>query len=957
MVIDFRDVNAQIEPDVYPIPHQDLILDLLRGARLVSTFDLTKGFYQIPISSESRKFTAFRSHRGLEQLKVAAMGYKNSPAFFQRKMDQIIDEADLRGSVVAYMDDLLVFSHNLEDHCRSVDQILRAIGSRGLTLSAAKAHVGYSKVNALGHCVGHLGLSPASEKVKAMVESRVPTTVKDLSTTIALFGYYRAFIPNFAQIARPLYEAGNRVTGNFRLIFKKKWPDNLPQNSQPVAPYEKVRQMEVEWTPECDKALATLKKLLTEATTLAPINYTDKFTLYTDASYQGFGLALHQFDKGIAKERPIAFHSRLLKAAEKNYAPTELEAACVVWALDAVKHYVDGASEIVLVTDHAALTWIFGLKEKPAHRKNDKLLRWSLYVSQFADRLRVIHRPGVLHSNADGLSRLLPRLPSIVEAARDKEPTGVFIELDVGIDWRAAYLNDDSLRDIYLRLEQGQVFAPRWGRVPAGQAAESPETLPEDTEYHHFYLDAASRRMYIKSGTEHRLCVPEGRLEELVKHSHEQNSHQGIDKTFLRLNKTVAHRKLYKMVRKVIKACASCGTNSTLRHAPYGPLVPIDNEPTPFSTIAIDWVTGLPSSGAEGYDAFMSVTDKTTKILAIIPAKKTDSAPQSAARLFQGWVRYYGLPSVIISDRDSRFTSNFWRQLAKQMGVKQAMTTAYHAQADGQSERSNQEIEIALRHYVDNSGAHWHDHLAMVEIAHNSSVHASTGQTPFEVAFGCKMRTGLESALGLDVAPASADFIEHRKAIRDAAQAALEWARLRMAGYYDRNKIVKEFKVGDQVLLRIKDYHRSASVYAHPQIGPQRTGPFEIIERVGKLAYRLRLPDTVKLHPVINVAKLELATARHYDRPLRMSDGQELYILHSILKARDTINGREYLVRWRDVPDFESTWESERSLIAAGNRPDIEAFNNNTNQPGNRRQTPRVSDRPREEAPNRAGDA
>jgi hypothetical protein len=197
MVIDLRKVNECVEPDSYPLPRQDDILQAVAGARFISVFDLKKGFYQMPIAKKSRPITAICSHRGLEQLKVSVMGFRNSPAYFQRKMDAILAPW-LWKCALAYIDDLVVWSSTLDDHVRDVDCVLGALEDRGLSLNASKAHVGYDNIPLLGHKVGRLGLSTREEKIKAMMDMREPTTYGELEVAIGALNYYSNFVPNFS---------------------------------------------------------------------------------------------------------------------------------------------------------------------------------------------------------------------------------------------------------------------------------------------------------------------------------------------------------------------------------------------------------------------------------------------------------------------------------------------------------------------------------------------------------------------------------------------------------------------------------------------------------------------------------------------------------------------------------------------------------------------------------------
>ena len=920
MVIDIRGLNAAVERDSYPLPRVDEVLDELRGAKFISTFDLTKGFYQIPIDEKSRQYTAFTSHRGLEQLTVAAMGYRNSPAFFQRKMNEIL--LPWRRYARAYMDDFIIHTDSFDRHVEVLDGVLTALENLGLTLAANKSHAGFQDTTVLGHRVGLLGLATEESKVEGMLNLPVPTTVRQLASCLGLFGFYRSFIANFSQIAKPLYDIGNKITGDYRLVFKRKWPKSESsknsKESTPAIAYERVREFKIEWTQAADIAFNLLKQRLKDAATLVPFDPELPQILYTDASYAGYGLALHQVvtsETGKLIERPVIFKSRGLRAPETKYWPTELEAGCVVWAKHTLHAYLDGAKDVTLVTDHAALQWIFNPNRSSPGRGNSRLHHWACYLDSWSD-LKVKHRPGIAHANVDTLSRLpvADRLPKIIAEAQNTKATPIldevraYIDFDDGGDWSGHYLSDGSTARLYEMLS-------------------SQEDSPTPPEYHAFRFDPESKRLYMVSREQSRLVVPASKLPAIIQATHEENGHFGVEKTFHRLAAHISHQKLYALVKKTVAACTSCSHNATLRHRPYGALQPVESPAIPFHTIAIDWVTGLPRSN--DYDSFLTITDKFTKVLRIIPCNKNDNAPKVAKILYDQVVRFFGLPRQIVSDRDSRLTSRYFSEVCRLLNIRRSLTTAYHAQADGQSERSNQTVEIAIRHYVDAAGLNWERHVGAIELAYNTSVNASTGFAPYELLYGRNPATGLDDIVPDEIAnsrvPSTAEFLEARRIKHEAATDAIRWAQTRMAGYYDANHQLREYAVGDRVLLRAKDF---PAFGVHQKIGPQRVGPFRITERIGKLAYKLDLPANIRIHPVINVAKLERASREGlYDAPIPvLSDGQQLYILSNIIDARERNGEREFLATWRNMPDYEATWERERDLRAAGNGPSITRF-------------------------------
>ena len=888
VVIDFRKVNQFVVRDAYPIPRQDEVLDAVRGAAFVSVFDLTKGFYQVPIEPASRKYTAFTSHLGLMQLRVAVMGYTNSPSFFQRRMNALLAPY-LWQFAVAYLDDLIIWSRSFEEHLQHVGMVLQAVDRVNLTLAPEKASLAFFEVAALGHRVGRLGLATHEDKVRAMVELETPKDLKDLETALGLFNYYRQFVPHYARIARPLFELKTDITGGKTIVYKNQVKTE-EKNGKPLAQYRDLQKQSLPWGEEHQHAFDSLKRRLASAEVLAPPNMEVPFILYTDASYAGFGAALHQKTD---KERPILYISRLVTATERHYAPTELECACLVWAVEKLSHYLDGEG-MTVYTDHAALQWILGINAAEKHR-NGRLARWSLFLSQFNSRMKVIHRAGAAHANADALSRLVP---SRGEVATSTDVTTRATLVDISDDWIADYQQDASFKQIVARA-----------------------TDSKEKRYQNFLWDHAMGRLLVRPVGDDttRVCVPTSRLKAIVRFAHEQNAHAGIFKTFHHLRSTFFSPRMKAMVEQVLAECTSCRENKTMNHPEYGLTRAVQpSSSIPFDTIAIDWVTALPESGGDEYgpyNAFFTVTDKFSRMVRVVPCRKDDDAPLFADRFFNHIVRFQGLPRRIISDRDSKLTSEFWTAAIASLGVRSSMTTAYNPRADGQSERTNQVVEIALRHYVDQNQRDWDRFLPEVEFAVNNSVHASTRMAPFETVYGMRLRDGLTELSGLPSVPATRSFVVQRQLMRQRAAENIAFAAAQMAIILDRDRTDFEFKEGDEVMLRVKELRiRSGTIpNLHKKLGPQRIGPFKVKKKISRLSYELDLPASYRIHPVFTIAKLEKAIPgqRHSRPPIEIFPD---YVAEAVRAQRISRGSLQYYVKWLDCGEHDNTWEDAADI-------------------------------------------
>uniref|UniRef100_K7EYA7 Gypsy retrotransposon integrase-like protein 1 n=1 Tax=Pelodiscus sinensis TaxID=13735 RepID=K7EYA7_PELSI len=373
--IDFRGVNAISRFDAYPMPRVEELLERIGEAQYLSTIDLTKGYWQIPLTPGAREKTAFATPFGLYQFVTMPFGLHGAAATFQRLMDRILRQH--QAFAVAYIDDIVIFSTTWEQHLKHVQAILKTLAEAGLTANPKKCKFGRREVSYLGYTVGGGRLKPLVDKVSAVRDWPLPTTKRQIRQFLGLAGYYRRFIADFATLAAPLTD--------------------MTRNNQP----QKVR-----WTERGRQAFDTIKRRLVSAPILRQPDFSRPFILQTDASEVGLGAVLAQEVEG--GEHPILYLSRKLFDREKNYATIEKEALAVKWAIEALRYYLLG-DRFLLITDHAPLKWIQSMKET-----NARIMRWYLALQPYC--FQVVHRPGAAHQNADFLSR------SIKEAEGTKGP-------------------------------------------------------------------------------------------------------------------------------------------------------------------------------------------------------------------------------------------------------------------------------------------------------------------------------------------------------------------------------------------------------------------------------------------------------------------------------------------------------------------------------------------------------
>lgn len=378
MCIDYRRLNTVSEMDAYPMPRIDDLIDRLGKAKFITTMDLSRGYWQVPVSEEDQHKTSFTTPYGLFQFKVMPFGLQGAPATFQRMMDIVLDGLDF---AAAYLDDVVIHSQTWDEHLQHISIVLQRLSNADLTIKPKKCQFGMSTCMYLGHVVGSGVVRPDSSKVRAVETFSVPKSKTQVRAFLGLTGYYRRFIPHYAQIAAVLTD--------------------LIRNDAPNR---------VVWTPQCQKAFDDLKRRLCSSAVLRSPDFDRQFILQTDASNRGVGAVLSQYDD-YGCDRPVAYYSRKLLPREEHYSAVEKECLAIKLATHAFRVYLLG-KPFIIQTDHRSLKWLDQFRET-----NARLTRWSLSLQPYC--YTVQYRSGASNGNADGLSRAFSDTASSQEKGRE----------------------------------------------------------------------------------------------------------------------------------------------------------------------------------------------------------------------------------------------------------------------------------------------------------------------------------------------------------------------------------------------------------------------------------------------------------------------------------------------------------------------------------------------------------
>ncbi|GJT83396.1 putative reverse transcriptase domain-containing protein [Tanacetum coccineum] len=622
-----------------------------------------------------------------------------------------------------------------------------------------------------------------------------------------------------------------------------------------------------------DEAFHILKEKLCNAPVLALPDGPDDFVVYCDASKLGFGCVLMQ------KGKVIAYASRQLKTHEKNYTTHDLELGAVVFALKIWRHYLYGTKSVIY-TDHKSLQYIFDQKEL-----NMRQRRWIELLSDYECEIK--YHPGKANVVADALSRK--------ERLKPRRVRAMSITIHSGLKTKILEAQGEASKDLKAPTE--------WLR-----GLEIHFERREDGEIYFF------DRIWIPSvGGVRKLIMDEA-------HTSRYSIHPGADKMYHDLRDLYWWPGMKKDIAEYVSRCLTCSKIKAEHQKPSGLLQQPEIPEWKWEKITMDLVTKLPRSSG-GYDAIWVIVDRLTKSAHFLPIRE-DFKTEKLARIYiNEIVARHGVPVSIISDRDGRFASHLWQALQKALGTKLNMSTAYHPETDGQSERTIQTLEDMLRACVMDFGGSWDTHLPLVEFSYNNSYHASIKCAPFEALYGRKCRSpviwtevGENQLIGPELVQETTEKIFQIKE-------RLITARSRQKSYADKRRKPLEFEVGDRVLLKVSPWKGVVRFGKKGKLAPRYVGPFEIIERVGPVAYRLKLPQELScVHDTFHVSNLKKCLAEpdvqvpldeiEIDENLRFVE-EPIEIVERDVKKLKRRRIPLVKVRWNSRQGAEYTWERE----------------------------------------------
>jgi uncharacterized protein YuzE len=888
VVHDYRMLNENTVKDHTPLPRQDQILRRLGLAKVLGFLDCPTAFYQMCMEDDSIHATAFKTPFGMFEWLVMPQGLCNAVATWQRFMNWVLRKY-IGKICYVYSDDIAVFSNSVDDHKVNTRLVLEALREAGVIVSIKKSSLFAEKIEFLGHIISPDGLEVAASKVEKIVDWPAPRNVSEIRAFLGLVNYIGGFIPGLAQHS-------SLLSG----LTKKG--------------------IEFEWKEAQQKAFVDIKRLVENTPVCRPISYDNPEPIFVvaDASNYAIGGYYGQ-GKDHKTMRPAGFHSRSLNSAERNYPTHDKEMLAIIDCLKKWQPVLTG-TRFDILTDHAPLThW------KTQRDLSPRQIRWNEVLAQFDADIKYI--PGITNTAADALSRY-----PYVQDSSEEESNGIWVDIDedgqiVG-EWEIEVVGeqDDATRD-------EEVFATSVVSMDAsildavrasykedkffGPVFTHPERYPAYTFYDGliFYRD--------------RLCIPandKSTRETLLATYHDDRNHFGDRKTRAAITVDYFWPGITNDVDAYLRSCDSCARKKSTTQAPAGFLHPLPVPTARFLEIALDFVTSLPLS--KGFDTALIMTDRLTNYCKIEPLKSTATAQNVAELFYRTWYRQFGLPNAITSDRDKLFTSGFWKELFRKIAVHLRMSTSFHPETDGSSERSNKTAIESIRHYVSVRQHDWSEHLIHVELAMNNSVNATTGMTPTELLYGTPIRLVPHPVNTLSEFPAVTEFLERIDEAVALAQDRHAVAKTRQATQANKHRRADpEYKIDDSVYLSTKNLRIKVKKQGKcAKFLDRYVGPFKIIRAHPETStYKLELPANYKIHPTFHARLLkaavpndpELFPEREPARPgPAFPDDEDEYEIEKILDHKDVRGKRRYLVHWLGYPTSDDQWVDANDIHA-----------------------------------------
>ena len=739
MCVDYRVLNSLLPPvnkahskakgilSLVPLPKIDEIYAQLKGSKVYSAIDMRSGYFHLGLSNDAKPKTAFvpgGPHGAKYEFNRCPFGLSQAPAYFQRLVHEV-----LKGITFAfgYLDDILIFSPDNKTHLEHLELVFQRLREADLKLKASKCNFFKKHIQYLGHLVSGEGIEPLPEKLEAVRKMPPPTTPKEVRQFLGLVGYYRKFVPKFADIARPL--------------------TNLTKLDVPY-----------EWTNRCQEAFEFLKQMLLKEPILKYPDPSKPYTLFTDASKFAWACVLtqeyeHEFD---GKKRkilhPITYMSGLFKGSQVNWATLTKEAYAIYVSVKKLDHYIQDA-EVTLRSDHLPLKSFL-----QKNTLNTKVNNWAIDITSRCRNIQFEYIKGIKNTLADTMSRLIEITPEIEQ---EPEPPGQEFGYDIfetlePIETTTHYINelkeeiqikheaipDDLLPIVDLTESQLEDIQMKdkfiKNIVNRLVAKQQPEGKP-------YYLEGKLLKKYIydnKQRFEVTVVAPNC-APLLLNLAHDQLGHNGTARTYMLLKRTYYWKGMKTDISNYVKQCKLCQKQNILpvKYVSGHFSAPM----APMEFISMDLIGDFtPSSKGNKYA--LTVICMLTGYTFCIPIPSKKASDVITAYIDNVYSKFGG-SKKILSDNGTEFKNQLFEKIAKELGVEfKCYTAPYHPQSNGRIEGFHHFLKSCMTKHISTT-MEWDQVVHLATAAYNFFPNEHSKESPFFLMFGRDPRVPLNTLL------------------------------------------------------------------------------------------------------------------------------------------------------------------------------------------------------------------
>ncbi|KAJ9517295.1 hypothetical protein QJQ45_009191 [Haematococcus lacustris] len=952
MCIDYRALNKLTVRDRYPLPRIDELFDKLAGKKVFSSLDLQAGYHQIRITEEDVPKTAFLTPVGQFQFKVLCFGLTNAPATFQRVMNTVFKPL-INKSVLVYIDDTLVMSNTPEEHLVHLREAFL-----GLANYFRRFIPNFSAIAApLTNLTSKEAAAKYNWAVFAGAELAAFNALKEALCSAPVLA-----LPDFTKAFVVCTDASLLGTGGV-----------LMQEGRPIAyTSKKLSPAETRYTTGEQVLLAIFRAVrewrcyldgavdVTIETDHNPLIYLQTQTTLSRRQTRWMEeLSRYKYE---IKYKPGVHNVADPISRNPALAQQDTPAGCdnISVAVAVLSPWADGLITVMTTRSQAARLHENAEMERVIAReaayREGKLAPRDLSsarllpnaspgapkrTTQHADlaEARLHARPRAQPDGEEDLAsaRLLPNAsPGARSSQADHPPE----------DLASARLLPPARPGAQPgggEALQRTTPQPTTSKQGDGKPVSDPLTLLQairsaydDDE--RFNNEAYTSQLHRLEGlwlTENgKVVVPNSKpLRQRVMrimHDNQAAGHLGVSKTLDQVTRWFDWAGVSEDVRHYVRNCHSCQVNKASSLKPAGKLRPLPIPLRAWDSVSMDLIVKLPASGPQKYDSILVFVDRLTKMVHLVKTWESITAPQYAKLFIEHVFRLHGMPRDVISDRGPQFKNHFWAEVAKLLRVQVNLSSAYHPQTDGQTERMDRVVEEMLRHYIRPDQKDWAEHLPLVEFAINNARQESTRFTPFYLNYGYHPRRAELLDLPQKV-PRALDFVLNIRRAVEQARLCLEKAQKRQKVYADGKRRHATFAPGDMVLLSTQNMRGHSAQPGVRKLKPRYVGPFEVQYMVGEAAVKLELPQQwSRFHNVFHVSLVKpyrsdgssAVPGVSSPPPEQWLDGEPVYTVERVLDHRLVNTGKrkgkdkksepkkprlEFLVKWQGYGDEHNT--------------------------------------------------